>query len=268
MSEAVRIQLPPDATSSAKPTNDAPPSSTTETTDERPAWLPEQFKTPEELAKSYSELRKKLSESKPSDEKPKEDKPADDKPAEDKPKEGDKPADEKPKENTDPSTDEVFTPFFKEFEEKGELSPESYEKLAKEHKLPKAVVDTYIEGVRLKQEAARSEIVGTVGGEENYTAMAEWARENLSPEEITAYNTALDSGDKATINLAVSGLYQKFSSSEGRPQHRIRGGGGNSNVTPFRNSAEVVKAMQDARYKTDPDYRKEVEDRLSVSSVF
>ena len=28
---------------------------------ERPEWLPEKFKTPEDLAKSYSELEKKLS---------------------------------------------------------------------------------------------------------------------------------------------------------------------------------------------------------------
>ena len=41
----------------------------------RPAWLPEKFKTPEDMAKSYVELEKKLGTTKP-EEKPAETKPA------------------------------------------------------------------------------------------------------------------------------------------------------------------------------------------------
>jgi hypothetical protein len=93
-------------------------------------------------------------------------------------------------------------------------------------------------------------------------------RENLSEQEIAAYNSALETGDKAKINLAVTGLYAKFTNAEGRPaQARIRGEGKGGNVTPFKSSEQVVEAMRDARYATDPAYRDEVAQRLAVSDV-
>ena len=44
-------------------------SKSTETSSERPGWLPEKFSNAEELAKAYGELEKKMS-SKPTEEKP------------------------------------------------------------------------------------------------------------------------------------------------------------------------------------------------------
>ncbi|BCV06873.1 MAG: hypothetical protein CM15mV145_200 [uncultured marine virus] len=48
-------------TENAEPT--APPTEAAET--ERPTWLPEKFKTAEDLAKSYTELEKTLAEKSP-----------------------------------------------------------------------------------------------------------------------------------------------------------------------------------------------------------
>ena len=47
----------------AKASGDAPqtPENPESDTDERPEWLPEKFKTPEDMAKSYAELEKKMS---------------------------------------------------------------------------------------------------------------------------------------------------------------------------------------------------------------
>lgn len=271
MADPIRIQLPSDATSTAKPTNGSQqeqPSQEqqqqSQQTPQRPEGVPEKFwkdgkVDTDALLKSYTELEKKHSA------------PPQQKPGEQQQEKSDG---DKSKENSsqqqqqEQKPEDAFKPFFDEFAQKGELSPESYEKLQKEFKLPKATIDAYVEGVRAKQEAMTAKVFESVGGKDNYEAMSQWAGENLSPEEINAYNEATASGDMAKINLAVSGLYQKFTSSEGRPGSRIRGNGGNSNVTPFRSSQEVVVAMQDARYANDPAYRKEVEDRLRVSDVF
>ena len=47
----------------AKADGDSPqtPDNQESTTDERPEWLPEKFKTPEDMAKSYAALEKKMS---------------------------------------------------------------------------------------------------------------------------------------------------------------------------------------------------------------
>ena len=47
---------------------DAPPSNEDNPSDSRPEWLPEKFKSAEDLAKAYSELEKKLGAPKPKDE--------------------------------------------------------------------------------------------------------------------------------------------------------------------------------------------------------
>jgi len=272
MADPIRIQLPSDATSTAKPTNgqqqqeqpsqEQQQQQQSNQAPQRPEGVPEKFwkdgkVDTDALLKSYTELEKKNSapQQKQGEQQQQEKSDAD-----------------KSKENSsqqqEVKPEEAFKPFFDEFAQKGELSPESYEKLQKDYKLPKSTIDNYIAGVRAQQEAMTTKVFESVGGKDNYEAMAQWAGENLSPEEINAYNEATASGDAAKINLAVSGLYQKFTSSEGRPGSRIRGNGGNSNVTPFRSSQEVVAAMQDKRYANDPAYRKEVEDRLRVSDVF
>lgn len=270
-------QAPPDATAKGKIEDpvEAP---------QRPDHIPEKFwkdgkVDTDALVKSYTELEKKQSGAKsPTTEKPKAEKPGDEKKGASEQKtegaEGEKK--EGGEENkSDPATSETFKPFFEEFAKDGKLSDATYEKLAKEHNLSRELVDDYIANRQAKVQADAtsierevSKVFDSVGGQETYTEMAAWARESLPADEIEAFNRTLDAGDLGQIKLAVAGLHQKFTAENGRQGSRFRGAKGGSNLTPFKNTDEVTAAMSDPRYRTDADYRKEVEQRLAASNVF
>lgn len=220
--------------------------------EDRPQWLPEKFKTPEEMAKAYSELESKIG------------KPADDKPAGDIPDAANANPDEANKALADRGLD--FTEFSNEFTKTGELSAESYEKLEKSG-LPKDLVDQYIEGQKARASQFESSIKGEVGGDERFGQIVEWAKGSLTASEIAAFNTAVSSGDVEQARLAVLGLSTRYSNANGSDPKRFVGGGKASGEDKFESTTQITEAMRDPRYKTDPAYRAQVTAKLSRSSV-
>lgn len=234
-----------------------------ENTEERPEALPEKFKSVEDLAKAYSELEKKLGQPKQTEEvKEDESKQSDSKEASEVEKEG-----EKSENQTEAPKTHDLSKFSEEWAEKGELSETSYEELQKLG-YPKEFVDTYIEGFQALQDRQVGEVYKTVGGEDNYKSMIEWASANLSKEEVESYDNIITGNDPSQTKLAVKGLWAQYTEANGK-QPKLIGGSqsSTSSVTPFRSTAEVVKAMSDPRYSTDPAYRKDVEKRLEFSDV-
>jgi hypothetical protein len=228
---------------------------------ERPEALPEKFKSIEDLAKAYSELEKKLSTPK---QEAKSETPTEGKPDElvEQVKEGEE-AEAPPADVS--KTD--LTPFHQEWDEKGELSPESFDKL-EQMGLPKDLVRQYINGFQATQERETQAMYKETGGEESYTAMTKWAVNNLTAGEITAYDALVSSGDINTAKMAVKGLYAQYTQVNGKAPQLIGGNAtGRSSVQEFRSTQEVVKAMSDPRYANDSAYRKDVERRLEMSSV-
>lgn len=263
MSDVDRIQLPPESTTNA-PKTDAPV---------KPEWCPDKFwdgkaVNSEALAKSYGELEKSFSKPKqPEGEKPKPaegEKPKEqaeqpkDKP-EQQPKEG-----EKPKEQAKPAP---LQPFFDEFSKAGKLAEESYQKLG-ELGIEREVVDAFIESQQVKQKSFTDSLFSVAGGEEGYQQMTAWAAESLNETEIEAYNKAVNSGNQAAAKLATEGLYARFSAESG-PGKRVRQANGTgSGVTGFVSMQDVMKAMNDPRYKSgDPEYHAEVQQRLRISAL-
>jgi hypothetical protein len=236
----------------------APPQDTPQGTPERPTWLPEKFKSPEDLAKAYSELEKKASGAKPSDAAPPADK-AKDQPA-DAPN-----ADDASKALADKGLD--MAQFSAEFEEKGELSPESFEKLAKAG-IPREMVDGYIAGQQAQANALVTELQGIAGGAEGFTAMAAWAASALSEAELSAYNEAV-SQSPAAARLAVAGLHARFAAAEGSPAARTVAGNGNAGATTEEYASwEQAKADQRSpEYRKDPAFRSKVAEKIMRSKA-
>lgn len=231
-----------------KPTEQTPPA-------DRPAWLPEKFKSPEDMAKAYAELEKKQG-TPPTDQKP-DDKPKDQKPDERKP---DAP---KPEELPKP-----FQKFSDEFSKEGKLSEESYKELAEKHQLTKEQVDLYIRGVQATQKEYFDSVYSETGGEEGFQKLAEWANANVPKEELAAVDKALASGDKTQAALAVRALNARFQAENGKEPNLLGGETkGPSGVKAFKSTAEVVQAMSDPRYAKDSAYRDEVDARLAISDV-
>lgn len=212
---------------------------------ERPEWLPEKFNSPEDLAKSYAELEKKMSA-------PKDDAPED------------PPTEEV---ETEQSTGEPqFDKFAEEFASSGELSDDSFDELAKMG-YPREMVETYIKGMQTAQTADANAVMDVAGGTEGYKELTDWALNNMPETELQLYNQMVETGTD-NAKMAVEWLMSKREAAEGVEPNLVSGKSQAPAKDEFRSTAEVVAAMKDARYGKDPAYTKDVEEKLSRSSVF
>ena len=215
-----------------------------EETEERPEWLPEKFKTPEALAKAYSDLEKKQSEQANSSE-----------------------------ESTSESTSEteavsnVIQEASDSFYENGELSDKNFEDLEKAG-IPREFVEAYVKGQEATMNAEIASITDSIGGQENYDAMVQWASANLPSEEIDSYDEVVATGGTNAAKLAVKGLYARYMSEGGGSSVNIaKGATSGTALQPFKSMSQVTDAMKTKQYQQDPAYRKEVEQRISISNL-
>ena len=161
------------------------------------------------------------------------------------------------------------------FVDNDSISDDDYSRL-EDAGFSKQVVDTYLDGLRGVGAADADEIPAdiikgikdSVGGDETYGQMQSWAEQNLSDEEGVAFNNLMDTGDAATIQLAVEGLYSRYSKSMGVEPNLYTGRPAASGPTPYRSTAEVVAAMSDKRYGKDVTYTEDVQRRLGGSDGF
>lgn len=161
-----------------------------------------------------------------------------------------------------------FEEFSQEFQENGELSEESYEKLQKAG-LPKEIVDTYIEGMKALAQQQFQEIYSITGGEEGYKAMIEWAASNLSENEKEAFNRAV-MGDLTQAKFAVEALHVRYTKSNGEPPKGLVQGQPPStrdSVGVYRSLEEMKRDMADPRYHSDPAFRADVHKKLERSNI-
>lgn len=231
--------------------NAPPPTEGTEGTppEDRPQWLPEKFKSPEDMAKAYAELESKLGQ---------------------KPAEAPKDEPQAAPQDADKALADAglnLQDFSAEFAKNGSLSDESYEKLQKAG-FDRNLVDQYIEGQRALASQYETSIMQEVGGSDKYTEIVTWAKANMSPAEIEAYNAAVSSGNKEQAKLAVLGLNAKYLQNVGSdPQRLIGGQGSGASADTFESMAQVTAAMKDPQYKNDPAFRAKVQAKLARSNV-
>jgi len=146
----------------------------------------------------------------------------------------------------------------------GDLSEDAY-KAIEAKGLPKSLVENYVQGMKAQQASARDQVYQQVGGAENYSAMTEWAGNNLSQDQIEAFNTAIGSGDSAQAQLAISGLHAQYNQAQGGTLVTGQGGAGGNNIKPYGTSAEMVKDMSDERYVNgDAEFHSYVERRIAA----
>ena len=226
--------------------NISQPENTTQSSEQpvRPNWLPEKFKSAEELAKAYGELEKKMSV--PQEEQA-----------------------EEPVEQTseEPVETQQLDKYYDEFIENNQLSDKSYEELDALG-LPKDLVDGYIAGQKALADNDVSEVQKVVGGQDNYAQLLDWSSKNLNQAEKDAFNDTIDNGSTEQVKIAVQGLMSRAGMSPDNAQQNLFEGDVNvTNTDTFGSVAQVTDAMNDPRYSKDPAYRKEVEEKLARSSV-
>lgn len=153
-----------------------------------------------------------------------------------------------------------------EYATNGKLSDETYASLEAKG-LPREQVDIYIAGRQAQADTYDNAVYAAAGGTAEYTALIEWAKNNLTDAEKVAFNEAVTSGKAAVASLAVEGLTARRNAKRGTPpQNLLNGNRQATGVAPFGSQAEVTEAMRNPKYKTDPAYREQVIARMAASS--
>lgn len=215
------------------------------------SMLAGKYKNAEELEAAYIELQKKLGAPKESEETEE--------------------TTESEEESEETSADSSL--FDRLYEEsKGEFSEETLKQIAeaKPQDLAKMYLDYRYNNTQEKStisEADAGSLKNSVGGEESYSKMLEWATDNLSEQEISMYDSVMDAGNAGAAYFAMQALSYRYKDSVGVEGNLLQGKAAPNNTRGFKSQAEVVTAMQDPRYDRDPAYRQEVMAKLESSNV-
>jgi hypothetical protein len=241
----------------------------TETQGQEPAKFAGKYESVEDLEKGYAELQKKLGEK-------------NEETGEVVPEEGEKP------EATGTAT-EIYGDYIgsrldeaevdyqgmnTKWQETGKLDDDDYTALEGAG-FSKDMVEAYLDGVQYRAEqdsqlAAKevSAIKNEFGGEQVYTEMIQWAAGNLDKAEVDAFNSMLKTSNPHQIRIAVAGIQAAYMNNAPREPKLVGGRAPRAAATKFESTAQVVAAMNDPKYKEDPAFRKQVEEKLSRSKVF
>lgn len=107
-----------------------------------------------------------------------------------------------------------------------------------------------------------------VGGESTYKDMLSWAGESLSQQEVEMYDTVMADGNAAAIFFAVQALNNKYTDAVGKEGQLLTGrSAAPAADNSFRSQSELVAAMSDKRYDSDPAYRSDVMRKLENSDL-
>ena len=163
----------------------------------------------------------------------------------------------------------------------GEIPEDMYQSLL-DAGLSKNAVDSYLTGRAAEmgyiegeegaaEELAQEEVKGirdSIGGDEAYGKMVDWALDNLSRPEIEAFNEATNTMSGPQLSMMVQGLYTRYQNAMGVEPSLYSGKPASSGPRPFQSAAEVEAAVSDPRYGKDVAYTQSVYARYEGSSVF
>ena len=157
----------------------------------------------------------------------------------------------------------------------GELSEETIERFSEMSS--QDLVNAYLQiqknnpqaqqqGVEMSDAQVNS-VMNSAGGEASYNRVVEWAASNLPNAQIDAFDSVVDSGNPAAIGIAFQGLQSAYNESNGYEGRMLQGKAPSSSGDIYRSQAELVAAMGDPRYDTDPAYRQDVIQKLEQSDL-
>ena len=115
-------------------------------------------------------------------------------------------------------------------------------------------------------DAEMNSVYNSAGGEAEYERLTSWASENVPESKLDAFNDIIDRGNATAIQIAVAGLRSEYEAQEGYEGRMLQGRAA-APTSGFRSQAEVVQAMSDPRYDSDPAYRQDVYDKIERSNV-
>ena len=222
---------------------------------EQEQLLAGKYTNAEELEKAYIELQKKLGDTEEETEEPAEE-PA-----------------EEPEPEVSPAQS-LITDASTEFAENGKLSEEMMSKFSEmsSQDIVQAYVDMQANAPQAEtaelSESEVNSIKNSVGGDQAYDNVMQWAGDNLTPDQVDAFDNIIATGNSNVIQMMVNGLKAQYDSSNGYEGRMLSGKSANTGSSDvFRSQAELVSAMSDSRYESDPAYRNDLLEKLDRSDL-
>jgi len=203
------------------------------------------YRSAEELERGYLELQKRLSSKQQDDE----------------------PEQEEPEQEEQPEETSLYETIMESFRE-GKWEQETVDQVSRMN--PIDVANMFLQNQQQPTQVSPEDIEGiqnSVGGDQNYASMLQWASQNLSEQEISMYDTVMDRGDPLAMFFAAQALYGRFQDAVGMDGELLTGSAPRNTADVYRSQAEVVRAMSDPRYDSDPAYRQDVADKLERSNL-
>ncbi len=218
------------------------------------------YKNAEDLESAYLELQKKLGNN--------------DEEGED--QEGEGEGSDEEVSNEAPAVSLINEASKEYYDNDGALSPETIEKFS--GMSSQELVNAYLEIQKNNPQAQQAapvelsdssvnEIKNAAGGESSYDQITSWAADNLPESEINAFDNLIDSGNVAAIKMGLTALQSKYNEANGYEGRMLQGKKPSTSGNAFRSQAELVRAISDPRYETDPAYREDVTARLDQSDL-
>jgi hypothetical protein len=235
------------------------------------------FNSPEELAKAYQELEKKLGQPKQTD-------PA-----------------EAPSPVQGYTAEQAVQTYGQEAVEalagkglnlaevmwqadQGQDISSHYDSLAEAFNVPRQLVEAYVTKTQAPPAAAAdspvlseqdaAQLKAMVGGDDGFQQLSAWAQQNLDPAELADYNAVVDSGNKQAISWALKAIQAKASGPAAPSEPKLISGGRPPAVEKFESKQQVLDAMSKRNekgqklYEVDDAYRQKVRELLARSDVF
>ena len=211
------------------------------------------YENAQELEKAYIELEKKLGEKKPD--------------AEAVPETENK-TEEKTEEKNSEEGPSVLDKLWDERE--SGFTDNTLKELAETN--PGELAKSYLRYRHASQPKALSQedvadLKSAVGGEQEYSNLISWAENNMSQQEQEMYDKIVEGGDRTACYFAIQYAYSKYKDAVGTDGKLLTGKASSMDGTQFKSQAQLVAAMGDPRYETDPAYRREVQDKLERSNI-
>ena len=116
-------------------------------------------------------------------------------------------------------------------------------------------------------EETATKLKGMVGGDQEYSNLIGWAKENFTEQEIDMYDAIMDSGSTEAAFFAIQALALRYQDSTGTEGELIQGRASSDSPQGFRSQAELVNAMNDPRYERDAAYRNDIMRKLELSDI-
>ena len=92
-------------------------------------------------------------------------------------------------------------------------------------------------------EETATQLKGMVGGDQEYTNLLGWAKDNFSEQEIEMYDSIMESGNTQAAFFAVQALALRYQDSMGTEGELIQGRAATDSSQGFRSQAELVNVM-------------------------